>query len=52
MLPLAVSGPTVIAAAIALAILLVWALLRVEARDAAQEQAERGASADDHRPPA
>jgi uncharacterized membrane protein len=41
MVPLAVSGVSVIGAVVAGALLLVWILLRVEARDEAAEGEER-----------
>jgi len=41
MLPLAVSGPTVIGVASVAALLLAWVLLRAEVRDDAREESER-----------
>jgi ABC-type Fe3+ transport system permease subunit len=38
MLPLAVSGPTVIGVAVVAAVLLAWVLLRADVRDDAREE--------------
>jgi hypothetical protein len=43
MIPLAVSGPIVIGVAVVGAMLLVWVLLRTEAREGAKEEAEEEA---------
>jgi hypothetical protein len=43
MVPLAVSGPTVIGVAVVLALALAWLILRAETRDEAEEESDRDA---------
>lgn len=43
MIPLALSGVSVIGAVVGGGVLLVWVLLRVETRDEAEEEAQRRA---------
>jgi hypothetical protein len=49
MIPLALSGPIVLGGGVGGALLLVWALLRGEAREDAEEQAEQEAAAQKER---
>jgi hypothetical protein len=49
MIPLALSGPIVLGGGVGGALLLVWALLRGEAREDEEERAEREAAAQKER---